>query len=183
MEKKYKLYLFLIVILIGFESIAQTKEYPYVDEVGFVVRKGQKAPDFKIEFADGRQASVLLSELKGNVVLLQFTASWCSVCRKEMPHLEKRIWQVFKDQKFYLIGIDREETPDKVRKFSQIMKITYPLALDPEGKIYSLYAHPRSGVTRNVLIDKTGKIVYLTRLFEEEEFGKLIEKVKEELAR
>lgn len=171
----------LLFILIFMQVMIYAQgNYPHVDEVGFVVKTGQQAPDFKIVYANGNP-SVNLSDLKGNVVLLQFTASWCSVCRKEMPHLEKKIWQVFKNKNFHLIGVDRKETLDKVKSFSKIMKITYPLALDSDDKIYTSYAHPKSGVTRNVLIDKSGKIVFLTRLFEENEFNELIQKVSEEV--
>ncbi len=50
------------------------------------------------------------------------------------------------------------------------MKITYPLALDPGADIFGLYALKTSGVTRNVIIGKTGKIIFLTRLYERPEF-------------
>ncbi len=54
------------------------------------------------------------------------------------------------------------------------MKITYPLALDPGAKIFYTFAEKGAGVTRNVIIDKTGKIVYLTRLFKEDEFNEMV---------
>ena len=154
------------------------EENSYVDDRGFVVKIGQQAPDFKIVYANGK-SPVKLSDLKGGLVLLQFTASWCGVCRKEMPHIEKEIWQVFKNKGVHVIGIDRKEPLEKVNEFAKVMKITYPLALDLDDKIYTLYAHPNSGVTRNVLIDKTGKIVFLTRLYEKKEFKKLIRKIEE----
>jgi len=166
-----------VFIVIPFLVYAQ-EEYPYVDEYGFLVKIGQEAPDFKIVYADERP-SVNLSELRGNVVLLQFTASWCGVCRKEMPHIEKQIWQKFKEKGIHVIGIDRKETLEKTQEFAKIMKITYPLALDLDDAIYTSYAHPNSGVTRNVLIDKEGKIVFLTRLYRKKEFAKLINKIEE----
>lgn len=152
--------------------------YPYVDERGFLVKIGQQAPDFKIVYADGTSPGKL-SDLQGKPVMLQFTASWCGVCRTEMPHIEKDIWQAYKDKGLILIGIDRKEKPEAVKKFAEKMKISYPLALDLEGEIYTLYAHPNSGVTRNVLIDKNGKIVFLTRLFDKKEFEELIHKIDE----
>ncbi|MBN1252828.1 MAG: TlpA family protein disulfide reductase [Bacteroidales bacterium] len=155
---------------------AQTSE-SNVDQKGFVIRIGDNAEDFYINYADGRK-SEKLSDLKGKVVMLQFTASWCGVCRKEMPHIENDIWKKYKDKGLIIIGIDLKETIDKAQNFSKIMKITYPLALDEEGEIFSLYAHPNAGVTRNVLIDKNGKIVFLTRLFEENEFKEMIKKIE-----
>jgi len=166
----------LFLILISSHLFACSQEE--VDDRGFVVKIGQQAPDFQIDYADGR-SSVKLSDLKGEIVLLQFTASWCGVCRKEMPHIEKEIWQVYKNNGIHVIGIDRKEPLNKVKQFAKAMKITYPLALDLNDKIYTLYAHPNSGVTRNVLIDQSGKIVFLTRLFEKKEFKELISKIKE----
>jgi hypothetical protein len=54
------------------------------------------------------------------------------------------------------------------------MKITYSLGLDPDANIFQKFAHKEAGVTRNIIIDKNGKIVFLTRLFEEEEFNSMV---------
>ena len=54
------------------------------------------------------------------------------------------------------------------------MKISYPLGLDPGGAIFNLFAEKNAGVTRNVIIDKNGKIVYMTRLYKEEEFKEMV---------
>ena len=58
------------------------------------------------------------------------------------------------------------------------MKITYPIAPDPDGSLFYAVAAPKSGVTRNVVVNKYGKIVYLTRLFDEAEFSEMIEVVE-----
>ena len=118
-------------------------------------------------------------DLKGKVAVLQFTASWCSVCRKEMPHLEKDVWQKFKDKDFILIGVDRDEPLDVVQKFKDEMKITYPMALDPGANIFALFADREAGVTRNIVLDQKGRIVFLSRLFEEKEFKAMISKIEE----
>jgi peroxiredoxin len=65
------------------------------DERGYIVKVGDMAPDFKIKLTDGK--TVQLSDLKGKIVMLQFTASWCGVCRKEMPFIESDIWQKHKN--------------------------------------------------------------------------------------
>jgi peroxiredoxin len=70
-----------------------------------------------------------------------------------------------------LIGIDRDEPPETVTAFAKKMKITYPLATDPNAEVFALYAKKEAGVTRNVIIDQQGKIVFLTRLYEEKEFN------------
>ena len=133
------------------------------DSTGYIVRIGEMAPDFTITLTDGKQ--VTLSSLRGKVVMLQFTASWCGVCRKEMPFIEKDIWLKHKDNAdFALIGIDRDEPLDKVLAFAKSTGVTYPLGLDPGADIFAKYALRDAGITRNMLIDRDGKIVKRTRL-------------------
>jgi peroxiredoxin len=131
-------------------------------------------PEIEFQLTDG--SVIKTSDLKGKVVMLQFTASWCVVCRKEMPHIESEIWQQHKNNPdFALYGIDMDEPLDKVKKFAETMKITYPLALDPGAKLFYTFAAKGAGVTRNVIVDKTGKIVYMTRLYKEDEFNEMKE--------
>ncbi|MEE1231897.1 MAG: TlpA family protein disulfide reductase, partial [Phocaeicola sp.] len=78
-----------------------------------------------------------------------------------------------------LYGIDRDEPKSKVEAFVKQTKVTYPLGLDPGADIFAKFAERNSGITRNVLIDKTGKIVMMTRLYNEEEFSALCEKIDE----
>ena len=144
---------------------------------GYIVEIGELAPDFKMEFVDGSKSK--LSDYRGQIVILQFTASWCSVCRLEMPHLEKDVWQAYKDKGVLLIGVDRDEPLETVIAFQKKIGTTYPLALDPGANIFGLFANKKSGVTRNVVIDKTGKIVFLTRLFEEKEYQKMLRVIKD----
>jgi peroxiredoxin len=148
----------------------------FAGDRGYIVEVGDMAPDFKMEFTDGQKTK--LSELRGQIVILQFTASWCSVCRLEMPHLEKDVWQKYKDQNVLLIGVDRDEPLETVIAFQKKIGTTYPLALDPGANIFGLFANKDAGVTRNVVIDKTGKIVFLTRLFEEKEYQEMLSVLK-----
>lgn len=150
------------------------------DSTGYIVRIGEIAPDFTITLTDGKQ--VTLSSFRGKVVMLQFTASWCGVCRKEMPFIEKDIWLKHKDNAdFALIGIDRDEPLEKVLAFAKSTGVTYPLGLDPGADIFAKYALRDAGITRNVLIDREGKIVKLTRLYNEEEFASLVQQINEML--
>ena len=156
------------------ESV-ETKS-PVADSLGNIVKVGDVAPDFTCTLTDGKQ--VKLSELRGKVVMLQFTASWCGVCRKEMPFIEKDIWLRHKSNPgFALIGIDRDEPVETVLKFAESTGVTYPLALDPGADIFAKYALREAGITRNVLIDREGKIVMLTRLYKEDEFAALVAKI------
>ena len=148
------------------------------DKVGYLVLVGQMAPNFEVELTDG--SKVKLSDYRGKVVMLQFTASWCGVCRKDMPFIEKDIWQKHKDNKdFALFGIDRDEPVKTVLAFAEKTGVTYPLGLDKGADIFAKYADRKAGITRNVLIDRDGKIVMLTRLFNQEEFNSLCQKIEE----
>ena len=155
---------------------AKMVKKPGVDSRGYIVSIGDTAPNFTMKYTTGEK--VTLADLRGKVVVLQFTASWCSVCRKEMPHLEKDVWQQFKEKGLVLVGIDRDEPIETVIQFQKDMGTTYPLALDPGAEIFGLFADKNSGVTRNVVIDQQGKIVFLTRLFEEKEYNQMIEVIK-----
>jgi len=175
--KRY-LSVFLLMLIISISCAGQTRE---VYENDYIVKVGQKAPDFTINEAGGK--SYRLSDLKGKIVMLQFTASWCSVCRKEMPFIEKEIWLEKKSDGLVVIGIDRDEPIEKVLKFKEDIGITYPLALDPGADIFALFALREAGVTRNVIIDRSGRIIFLTRLFDREEFDKMKEIIFYELAK
>ena len=149
------------------------------DSVGFFVKIGDPSPDFTLKLINGDTIS--LSDLKGKVTMLQFTASWCSVCRQEMPHIEEKVWQDLHCEQLMVIGVDRDESLETVQKFAEDMKITYPMALDPGADIFGLFADKNSGVTRNVIIDKKGIIIHLTRLFEMNEFLEMVEVIKHAL--
>ncbi len=94
-----------------------------------------------------------------------------------MPHLESEIWQAFKDKNFVLIGVDYDEPANKVKAFQKEMKVTYPFALDPGAEIFTKFAYKGAGVTRNVVINPAGKIVFLTRLYNTQEFNAMKKKI------
>ena len=153
-----------------------------VYEHDYLVKVGDMAPDFSLPMTDG--TTFTLSKQRGKVVMLQFTASWCGVCRKEMPHIESEIWQRHKDNaNFVLVGVDREETKDVVDAYTKKVGTTYPMALDTAANAFASYALRQSGITRNVLIDRDGKIVKLTRLYNEAEFSELVQAIDSLLAK
>ncbi|NDP21894.1 MAG: TlpA family protein disulfide reductase [Paludibacter sp.] len=164
----------LIIFIVFAFSISVSAQ---TDERGYLVKVGDKAPNFSLKLITGK--TVKLSDLKGKVVMLQFTASWCGVCRKEMPFIERDIWQRHKSNpNFALLAIDRDEPLETVKDFAKAIPITYPIGLDPKADIFALYALREAGITRNVIIDKTGKIVLLTRLYNDEEFLKMTKMIE-----
>jgi peroxiredoxin len=175
MDKRIITVLFLIVH--SLYSYGQSYKV-YADD--YIVKVGDMSPDFTIKEAGGK--TYKLSDLRGRVVMLQFTASWCGVCRQEMPFIEKEIWQPNRHSGLAVIGIDRDEPENTVITFRDKMKISYPLALDPGADIFALFALKKAGVTRNVIIDRKGKIIFLTRLFEREEFDEMKKVILSELS-
>lgn len=158
------------------EQTEQAAPAPVVYENNYLVKVGDIAPDFTLKLTNG--SDFTLSKNRGKVVMLQFTASWCGVCRKEMPFIEKDIWQKHKENpNFVLLGIDREEPLEDVKKFAESTGVTYPMALDSKADVFAMYAERKSGITRNILIDGEGRIVKLTRLFNETEFNGLVEMI------
>ena len=142
---------------------------------GYKVKVGDLAPEINLKLLDGQL--VTNESLIGKVVVIQFTASWCSVCIKEMPHLEKEVWQRFKDDDFILIGVDLKEELEVVEEFIQKTKVTYPFIIDKDGSFFESFTLPKAGVTRNIVLDKSGKISFLTRLFDQKEFQEMIEHI------
>jgi peroxiredoxin len=157
----------LFALLLSISTFGQSK-----DDRAYLVKVGDQAPDFTIKMTTGK--TVKLSGLRGKVVMLQFTASWCSVCRKEMPFIERDIWLKHKSNpNFALLAVDRDEPLKTVVKFAKDIPVTYSFGLDPHANIFAFYAAREAGITRNVIIDKKGKIVFLTRLYDVAEFNRM----------
>lgn len=121
----------------------------------------------KLEAADAarQQADFTLSDLQGNpwhlrdlkgkVVLVNFWATWCPPCRKEMPDLQA-LYDKYKDQGFVILSISDEEAA-KVQPFITEQKITYPVLLDPDRKVNDLFQV--EGIPKSFVYDREGKLV------------------------
>ena len=141
-----------------------------------LVKEGDTAPDFSINMEDGSVKK--LSDLKGKVVWINFFADWCPPCRKELPHLEKEVYQKLKENKnFEVLVIGREHDWATVNKFKTDNNYTLPFYPDPKRDIFSKYA--KQNIPRNFIIDKDGKIAVASIGFEEDEFNEIIVRVNE----
>ena len=167
----------LLGLLIFTNAFAQPDNEISKQEVpadfGFIAKIGDSIPNLTMTLTNGKKISSKL--WKGKVVMLQFMASWCGVCRKEMPFVERDIWlKNKKNPNFLLLGVSRDEPLEKVKRYQKEIDVTYPLAIDPNADIFGIFADKKAGVTRNVIIDQKGKIVYMTRLFKESEFREMV---------
>ena len=96
-----------------------------------------------------------LKDLRGKVVLLNFWATWCPPCRKEMPDLEA-LYRRFEPQGLVILGVSDEDT-DKAKPFIEQQGITYPVLLDPGRKVNELFQI--QGIPKTFVYDRDGKIV------------------------
>lgn len=117
-----------------------------------------RAPDFQLESLDGRTVS--LSELAGRPVMLNFWATWCGPCKREMPLLQ----EIYEDAGWektglVLLAIDAAEPQDVVRQFMEEMKLTFTVLIDPDNEVfldYNIRAIPttyfidRDGIIKSV---------------------------------
>jgi peroxiredoxin len=123
-----------------------------------IPRAGFAAPGFTLETLDGETRT--LSDLQGQVVIVNLWATWCPPCRAEMPALE-RVWQEYRDDGLLVLAINQRESANRVRAFVDELGLTFPVLLDRDGAVgfrYQLRAYPttffidRDGIIRDVVL-------------------------------
>ncbi len=115
----------------------------------------QRRQEAEFTLTDLQGKTWSLRQLKGKVVLVNFWATWCPPCRKEMPDLNA-LYQRFKDQGFVVLAISDEEA-DKVKPFISERNISYPVMLDPGRKVNELFQV--EGIPKSFVYDREGKLV------------------------
>jgi peroxiredoxin len=116
------------------------------------------APDFTLKSASGE--NLRLSELRGEVVMINFWASWCAPCRQEMPLLDE-LYNQYSPMGFTILGVNVEEDSTKARQMLEESPVTFPVVFDSKSavsKLYNVVAMPST-----VLVDRDGKVRYLHR--------------------
>jgi DsbE subfamily thiol:disulfide oxidoreductase len=100
------------------------------------VKDSSPAPDFSLPDQSGKKAT--LKDFRGQLVLLNFWATWCVPCREEMPAME-RLYQQFKSKGFTIVAVDIKDSRKEALAFIKDLKISYPVMFDPDGEVGLLY--------------------------------------------
>jgi thiol-disulfide isomerase/thioredoxin len=116
------------------------------------------APSFKLDSMAGKPVS--LDQYKGQVVMINFWASWCGPCRTEMPLLEK-LHAKYKPMGFTMIGVNVEPDSSLAAKWLSSTPVTFPILFDTRSEVSKLYAV--AGMPSTVIIDRKGNLRWLHR--------------------
>lgn len=158
-------------VFILFMGIVNGQGRPAPKEVKTtLVSVGQEVPAFKFEIEKGKIASI--SDFKGKVILINFFATWCGPCRRELPKMQEEIWKKYsQNPKFAMLTFGREHSWKEVEQFKKDQKFMFPMLPDPTRKVYGLFA--LETIPRSFLIGEDGKILYMSEGFEEKQFEEL----------
>jgi len=119
------------------------------------------APNFTLDTMGGGEMS--LADLTGQVVMINFWATWCGPCRQEMPQLEA-LFQRYKDLGFTILGVNVEEDASGAGRFLGATPVSFPILLDPKSEVserYQVVAMPST-----VIVDRAGNVRFVHHGYE-----------------
>lgn len=151
-----KLFLVLSMLLCSMNLLrAQVETKP--EEYGFKIWSGHDVPLFEVKMIDGK--TVKIKDLKGKVVLIDFVGTQCSPCIAGLKKFDKEIFERFKGKDLVVIPIVvKYKDVEDVKRFQERFGFTFPLGMDKEKKVASLFFE--GGIPRYFVVDRKGKIVY-----------------------
>ncbi|MEX2204714.1 MAG: TlpA disulfide reductase family protein [Myxococcota bacterium] len=123
---------------------------------GPALRSGTLAPDFSLPVAGGTEVG--LASLRGQVVFVNFWATWCAPCREEAPSLE-RLYRTLHGEGFEILGIsiDASAAAAAVEAFTREFELSFPIPRDTHKRVYGAYRV--SGVPETFLVDRSGRVL------------------------
>jgi len=120
------------------------------------------APDFTLKALDGR--NLRLVEQRGQVVLVNFWATWCGPCKQEMPHLNK-LYDKYRSAGFVMLGVNVDESAQQAAGTAAKLGVRFPVLFDADKSVSKLY--DLNSMPATVLIDRDGRVRYLHRGYRE----------------
>ncbi len=127
-----------------------------------IVAPSAPAPDFTLRRLDG--PNLRLQEQRGQVVLVNFWATWCGPCRQEMPHLN-RLYEKYRPSGFVLLGVNIDENERAAAELATRLGLKFPVLLDTDKRVSRLY--DLNAMPATVLIDRDGRARFLHRGYRE----------------
>lgn len=148
------------------------------DDNSDIVKVGTAMPSFTLVSDDGSTLSS--ASFKGKVMLVNFFATWCPPCQKELAAVQQTLWPKYKDNKnFALLVIGREHTGAELQKYNEKKGFTFPLYPDKSRAVFGAFA--KNLIPRSYLIGKDGKVIYATKGYTDEEFAELMQQIEKAL--
>jgi peroxiredoxin len=144
----------LLALLLACTTAAQAAQAPLMPQAA--------APDFTLRTADGR--NLRLHEQRGQVVLVNFWASWCGPCKQEMPHLG-RLYEKYRAAGFVLLAVNIDDDARLGAATAARWGLKFPVLLDTEKAVSRAY--DLGSMPATVLIDRDGRVRYLHRGYRE----------------
>lgn len=156
--KKQRLVIRTIILLVLGAAVAYTLYANFTKDKIEKVEIGKKAPDFVLTDINGEKHR--LSDYEGQGVFLNFWATWCKPCEREMPYMNDQR-QKYKDQGVEIIAVNVGESEVAVKEFAKRHQLDFPIVLDREQQVTTAYGVNPLPIT--FLIDKNGNVVYVHR--------------------
>jgi peroxiredoxin len=129
-----------------------------VGSASAAVQLSSNAPDFTLKSAAG--ANLRLQEQRGQVVLVNFWATWCGPCRQELPHLNS-LYDKYRASGFVLLGVNIDDDPRLATALAAKLGLRFPVLLDNDKKVSRVY--DMSAMPATLLIDRDGRVRHIHR--------------------
>jgi peroxiredoxin len=133
----------------------------------------EPAPDFELPLRGG--GSVKLSALRGQVVMINFWASWCAPCRQEFPILDE-MYRKYQPMGFTLVGVNVESETGDAERFLASMPVSFPVAFDSENSVSGQYGV--SAMPTTLLVDRKGNVRWLHRAYKPGDENEYLDQVR-----
>ncbi len=131
------------------------------------------APDFKL--ANRAGGEITLAELRGQVVMINFWASWCGPCRQEFPALDE-MYRKYKPMGFTMVGINVESEKADAERFLGMRPVTFPILFDPQNTVSGSYGVKAMPTT--VIVDRQGRLRWQHMAYKPGDEAKYIEQIR-----